>query len=278
MPWIVVVTLRGGLGNQMFQYAIGRAIAEKQGRTLVLDDLALRVDHAGRTKRAYALAPFGITVRLTSETALENDAPRAVVVQERRGFHPHVLEPHPAARLELHGFWQSERYFAAIAPLLREDFRLRPGPWDHAPWAARIAAARDAVCVHVRRQDYLTPAGASVGFVGRDYYSRALAGLARHVAAPQFFVFSDDLAWCRENLRFAHPHAFVVHDAPGDHTHLDFRLMTLCRHFVIANSSFSWWAAWLGSDPHKVVVAPKLWFSGDAEASQEIAPQSWLRA
>lgn len=275
---IVLMTLRGGLGNQMFQYALGQAIARKHGRMLVLDDLALRVDHPGRTRRAYALGAFDIEARLTSAAPIDGAAIRAVVAQERRGFRAEVLEPCPFALLQLQGFWQDERYFADIAHVLRGHFRMMPGPWESSRWRARIAAAPAAVCVHVRRQDYLTPAGAALGFVGRGYYARAVAAAAERIASPHFFVFSDDPAWCRENLRLAHPHAFVEHDgAAEDHVHTDFLLMTQCRHFVIANSSFSWWPAWLGTDPRKVVVAPKAWFRDSDADSEAVVPRDWLR-
>ncbi len=274
----VLVTLRGGLGNQMFQYAIGRSIAEKHGRRLFLDDLALRIDHPGRTRRAYALGAFNIKAELTSRARVEGCGIRAVLVQERRGFHEQVLKPCPLAQLELQGFWQDERYFLDIAHVLRAHFRMRPGPWESSRWQPLIAATPNAVCVHVRRQDYLTPQGGGIGFVGQEYYRRAIAAMARLVQDVRYFVFSDDIPWCREYLPLDHSHSFIEHDCgAGDHTCTDFSLMTLCRHFIIANSSFSWWAAWLGSDPRKIVIAPKVWFHDIPSDSDDIVPRAWFR-
>jgi glycosyl transferase family 11 len=273
---IVLVTLRGGLGNQMFQYAIGRSISEKHDRALVLDDLALRVDHPGRTKRSYALGVFNIDAKLTSEISIRRAANRAVIVQDRRGFHEHVLQPNLSVHLELHGFWQHERYFADIAHLLRDHFCMKPGPWDSSAWKPRIAAVPSAVCVHVRRQDYLTVS--TFGFVGREYYQRAAMTMADHVADAHFFIFSDDIPWCKANLSLDQPHSFVEHNGRADDsTYTDLSLMTLCRHFIIANSSFSWWAAWLGADPRKIVMAPKDWFRDIPSDSRDITPESWLR-
>jgi hypothetical protein len=275
-PRIVLVTLRGGLGNQMFQYAVGRSIAETHGRALVLDDLALRADHPGRTKRDYALGMLNIQAQLTSEKPIELAASRAVVVQPRRGFHDNVLCPNSSSQLELHGFWQDERYFADIAHLLRNDFRMKPGPWDHSEWEPRIAATRSAVCVHVRRQDYLT--SSTLDFVGQAYYERAVMAMAHRVTDAHFFIFSDDLAWCKDNLALRQPHSLVEHDThSGNSAYADLKLMTLCRHFIIANSSFSWWAAWLGTDPRKIVMAPQHWFHDVPSDSREITPPGWLR-
>ncbi|HEY8267835.1 MAG TPA: alpha-1,2-fucosyltransferase [Xanthobacteraceae bacterium] len=280
---MVLVTLRGGLGNQMFQYAIGRSIAEKHGRRLVLDDLALEVEHLGRTKRSYALGVFDIDAELTSQVQLEQvqlekAATQALLMQELRGFHQEVLNAHPEAQLQLQGFWQNEKYFADIAPLLRGQFRMKPGPWDASPWRPAIETDSSAVCVHVRRQDYLKEAGAALGFIGRDYYERATTAIARAVPDCHFFFFSDDIPWCKENLSLGFPSSFVAHsDQRGDFTYTDFRLMTLCRHFIVANSSFSWWAAWLGSDPRKIVIAPKIWFRELPFASADIVPAAWLR-
>jgi glycosyl transferase family 11 len=274
---IVVVTLRGGLGNQMFQYAIGRTIAEKQSRMLVLDDLALEVDHPERTKRRYELFAFEIQAALTSQTQINRNGIRAMIVQDRRGFHEDAIKPNSFPHLELHGFWQSENYFAEISGLLRDHFRMRPGPWNASPWQAQIAAAGNPVCIHVRRQDYLYP-DTSLQFVGREYYQNAVAMMKRDIPDCHFFIFSDDLPWCRENLRLDHPHSFVEHGKNhSDLTHVDFKLMTMCRHFIIANSSYSWWPAWLGTDPQKLVIAPMAWFADIPSDSTHIPPNNWLR-
>jgi hypothetical protein len=274
----VVVELRGGLGNQMFQYAIGRCIADTQARALFLDDLALARDHPRRTKRAYALHIFDIEAGLTSRTEWPEAPVRAVVTQQRRGFHEEVLKPAPFTEIYLKGFWQNAGYFAEVEPRLRRHFRFRPGPWHHSEWTAVIAGAPGAVCVHVRRGDYLDSAGAVFDSPGPRYYARAIEAMRRQVGEPHFFVFSDDLDWCERNLELDHPHSFVRHHGgPQDRTCEDFKLMTLCRHFIIANSSFSWWAAWLGSDPRKIVVAPAAWFRDVPSDSGDITPRPWQR-
>jgi Glycosyl transferase family 11 len=274
---IVVARLRGGLGNQLFQYAIGRAIAEMQGRILVLDDVALTADHPQRTKRQYELFAFEIQAELTSQVHIERNGFRTVIMENRRGFHHDVLKSNPFPHLELDGFWQNERYFCDIAGLLRNHFRMKPGPWDLSPWRREIAGIRNSICVHVRRTDYLYP-DTTVQFVGRAYYLDAIARMKRDVPDGHFFFFSDDLPWCRENLRLDHPHAFVEHGKKQSNLSLvDFNLMTMCRHFIIANSSYSWWPAWLSTDPEKIVIAPKTWFNDIPADSAAVTPQNWLR-
>jgi hypothetical protein len=142
---------------------------------------------------------------------------------------------------------------------------------------AQNIQATKAVCVHVRRGDYLTPKGQFLGFVGTDYYERAIALLKTKIDAPHFYVFSDDIDWCKQSLRFDSPHTFVETGENGeDTTEQDFQLMTLCRHFIIANSTFSWWAAWKGTrGTDDFVTAPHRWFSGPQRSSTDIIPSRW---
>lgn len=281
VPRAVVVRLRGGIGNQMFEYAVGRCVAEKHGRELFLDDLALREDPPGATKRLYSLDAFQIQAHLTSQKriAIGEEVPvLAQVVECRRGFHEVILAPSPYPCIYLQGFWQDERYFLEIQDLLRQEFRFRPGLWQESPWQSRITAEQSPVCVHVRRQDYLAKPGQRLGFIGKEYYDQAARLMAGKVGNAHFFVFSDDLPWCEENLTFSQPYSFVRHPGPpADHTVTDLRLMAMCRHFVIANSSFSWWAAWLGTDAEKVVIAPQRWYQISERDSKYITPPNWLR-
>jgi hypothetical protein len=274
----VVVELRGGLGNQMFQYAVGRSIAMKHGRSLVLDDMALRADHPGRTKRTYALDIFQLDVALTSDSGLPVSVLDGVILQRRRGFHGQVLEPCALPSMYLKGFWQHPGYFSAIEDRIRRDFRLRHGAAADSPYRPLVERAANVVGIHVRRTDYLTPAGATLGFVGPEYYAKAVAAMRRRVRDRHFLVFSDDLGWCRRHLSLQDPHTFVEHEgSPEGRLEADFGLMTLCRHFIIANSSFSWWAAWLGAVSDNVVVAPRAWFRDAPADSRDIVPAGWLR-
>lgn len=280
----IYARLFGGTGNQLFQYAAGRALADRLGCDLVLDaryvagsrdrgDCFAHFANA-RSRRAAGLPPskadgwlryglwrlFGRQPRFHRERGL--------------GFDPGFFDLPPGTYL--HGYWQSERYFAPIAAALRRDLTFTT-PLDaaNAEMAARIAAAPVPVACHVRRGDY-TAAGAYAA-CPPEYYRRAVARLNERLGGPlTCFVFSNDPAWTRVNLDLGQD--MVVVDINGEATgHFDLHLQSLCAHNVIANSTFSWWGAWLNPSPDKLVVAPKDWFAGGAPGNPDICPASWLR-
>ncbi len=279
-PRVVTVALAGGLGNQMFQYAAGRAVAERDQRALVLDDRILSRRLPGVTPREYALDIFKIDAPLVSQLdpAEVHGAPAPFLIAERnQRVGPEIFARNECPHIYLYGVWHSEKYFRGIAGRLRADFRLRPCAAGDS-WAEAIASSAMPVCLHVRRGDYLGQAGKHMGFIGEDYYRRAVDRIAEQVARPEFFIFSDDIAWCEQNLRLDYPQSFVRHAASAEAcTALDLGLMMQCRHFIIANSSYSWWAAWLAPNPQKVVVAPAQWFCDERYDATDIVPEEWLR-
>jgi len=286
----VIVRMMGGLGNQLFQYAAGRTLALATGRGLLLDTSAYREDRL----RAYQLDRFAIAAR----PLRRGDVPffrlrrsRLGAILPRRSRVEIVRERFPArvpvwperGRVSdagtpyLIGYWQSERYFAAAADTIRRELRLRK-PADRANAATlESITGCDAVALHVRRGDYVSNPAATAyhGLCGLDYYQAAIRRLCESVAQPHFFVFSDDLDWVRENLDTGHPTTWVGDNA--DTPWEDLRLMAACRHFIVANSSFSWWGAWLGEWPGKQVIAPARWFQADHGGEGEIVPAAWLR-
>nr|WP_245168268.1 alpha-1,2-fucosyltransferase [Desulfobaculum xiamenense] len=179
----------------------------------------------------------------------------------------------------LDGYWQSERYFAAASSTVAKELTLaEPQDARNAELAARILSS-DSVSVHVRRGDYVhdpTLAGLYAE-LSPDWYRRAALMAASGLAAPEFFVFSDDPDWVRGHLDFGHPLTVVDHNAGAPLA--DMRLMSLCGRHVIANSSFSWWGAWLDRRPGAVVLAPAKWF-GPRRARRRIDdlyPATWRR-
>jgi hypothetical protein len=301
----VVVCLFGGLGNQMFQYAAGRSLAIRTGSRLLLDATGFTLPQA---RRAYALDGYPLAAEARFDgyghpprtssvrfpaAKLHRWIDRAARLLRARNipigrmagehtfsvfnensfdFDPRMRECGP--RTYLVGYWQSERYFADIAGLVRQELTyLRAPDAANAQWLARIRAA-NAVCVHVRRGDYLLAAHfRHHGLCSADYYRRAIRLMRERVAAPQFFVFSDDWPWCREHL--AAPDMVVVDANQPEAGQDELRLMAACRHHVIANSSLSWWAAWLGTTPGQVVVAPTPWFTHRSE-TPDLLPAGWV--
>jgi hypothetical protein len=163
----------------------------------------------------------------------------------------------------LNGYWQSRRYGEGAAEVIRSELRLiRPPSAANQAWLARIQSAATAVALHVRRGDYLNVGTESTLVCARSYYDKALRHMRERLGDPQVFVFSDDIPWCRDAFS-ALDVAFVDVNGPDDATE-DLRLMAACRHHIIANSSLSWWGAWLARHPEQVVIAPQPWWNDPA--------------
>lgn len=289
---MISVRLAGGLGNQMFQYACGRALARRSGHELVLDTTLLHRPEL-TMPRPYGLGVFRLAARLATPAELAEQPSALERLKARLGLRvasgwnllnePHFhftpgLFPAQFQRLALLGFWQSEKYFCDHADIIRRDFSLRP---EHAVRldTALLERMRSAasISLHIRRGDYVTDASTSHihGVCPPDYYRRAATQLAAQVRAPEFFVFTDDPAWARENLKLDFPQHLVSDGSWQDFEELI--LMSHCRHHIIANSSFSWWGAWLDPRPDKLVCAPKAWFQHSPNDTRDLVPAAWHR-
>jgi hypothetical protein len=174
------------------------------------------------------------------------------------------------------GYWQSERYFEGLEEALRHELAPRRALTAGAAALREQIEAAGGVSVHVRRGDFARnpEAHRAHGTCSPDYYRRAMSLLDDRMGGPQYFVFSDDPAWVVENLR--HSRLTVVSQA-GIAPVEELTLMTHCRAHITANSSFSWWGAWLGRNPAKAVIAPKTWFADPTLRSEDIVPDVWLR-
>jgi hypothetical protein len=298
---MVIVRLMGGLGNQMFQYAAGRRLSLVRATELKLD-LAFLLDRRPRENfvfRDYNLGIFNVKENFASpqETAphtgnyanafrrLVFKAQKAAGVKHRpylreRYFHFDADLLNAPGNIYLDGYWQSEKYFQDVADVIRKDFAFKTPLLSSGSDISEIASqiqASGSVCLHVRRGDFVeNPVTAQFhGFVGMGYINRAVATVAAKINQPRFFVFSDDIEWCRANIRLDYPTTVVGQADRGREFGNDFRLMTLCRHFIISNSAFGWWAAWLGGHPGKIVVAPEQWFASSPHSTRDLFPASW---
>lgn len=198
------------------------------------------------------------------------------IVRERNfGFDPSILDA--PAHCYLQGYWQSFKYFEAIEPVIRQEFTVSGNLSErNAEMADRILGKR-AVSVHIRRGDYASNEQTNRyhGTCSPEYYYAAEKLLRNRVGDLHLFVFSDDPKWASENLRFSSPTVIISHNAP-DRGHEDLRLMTMCHHHILANSTFSWWGAWLSKHTHKVVIAPKKWFREAGHSTEDLIPKSWI--
>lgn len=289
----VISQIIGGLGNQMFQFAVGRALSIAYDTPLLLDigDFTKYRLHQGfELARVFSCPvtlaePQDISAvlgwqssrlarRIFSRPSLRFLRNRHFMVEPHFHYWPgicNILLPN-----YLMGYWQSERYFADVAQIIRTDFTFRqPMSSRNLELAEEIGLA-NAVSLHVRRGDYVSDpkTTATNGVCPPSYFDTAIRYISTRVTAPHFFVFSDDMEWVRANLHIDHPRHYVDHNR-GSESYNDMRLMSLCRHHIIANSSFSWWGAWLNPRDDKMVIAPKKWFANSND-SKDLFPSGWV--
>lgn len=297
-PARVATQLLGGLGNQLFQYAAGRALAQRLGARLVLDgtshhaqfrpivldrfaiDAEIVRDAAGRPRRRYFRIPGALGRRLTDSfhdyfpRTYRIDGHRFNVFGERQLFTYDPTFETLSGSAYLIGYWQSYRYFEDAADQIRREIRpAHPPSEENRMWLSRIEAC-NSVCLHVRRGDYLGGEADSPVVCGPSYYGDAMQHVSRSLAAPKLFVFSDDIPWCRTAFA-GRDVEFVDSNGPDDAID-DLRLMAACRHHIIANSSLSWWGAWLAHHPEQVVIAPQPWLPG-THSDRDLLPPRWIK-
>jgi hypothetical protein len=270
---MITTILQGGLGNQMFQYAMGLEQARRYDTTLRLDISALRYD----SMRRFNLDLFA---GVEEPTVLE---PQTADIHEQGLPYNGALQQSITPRSTLKGYWQSERYFPNVAADLRQKFVPRdPLPEFFIPRLLEkvVAAGKLATFLGVRRTDYVKKQDFH-GVLPEAYYTRAIQILTYRLgSAPIVFVFSDEPEWCKANLKLPVP--FIVagsYNWTTPHNRgredADIYVMSKCSNAIIANSSFHWWGAWLG--PQQNVIAPKQWFTTTAEDSSDIVPSRWIQ-
>jgi hypothetical protein len=288
---MIIVKLMGGLGNQMFQYATGRRLAHVHEADLKIDLSWFGSIMAGDTVRRYELAAFAIEEHVASSEELRRFRKNSLFARFRHILHfatdRHIYEKHyhfdpDILRLPdnvyLEGYWQCPRYFSDIRNILLQEFTMRSGP-DHENqvMGARIART-ESVSVHVRRGDYVSnqATGNYHGVCSLEYYRTAIEIISASVKQPHFFIFSDDSTWAEENLSWIAPGTVISQNSP-DKGYEDMRLLRLCKHHIVANSSFSWWGAWLSEHAGKIVIAPRQWFKDPKIDTSDLVPVTWKR-
>ena len=294
---MVIVNLKGGLGNQMFEYAAGRSLAVKLHDELKLDTVSLLDRNPVQNKifRDFDLDIFpninaGIATkeevqRLKSNSGLFSKLyftrklqSRTRYFKEKKFSYQREFEQLDG-NVYLDGYWQSEKYFKNIEDIIRNDFTLLPFSIPKNLALSQELAEMHSVCINVRRGDFVNNPNSSKhhGFVGLEYILASVHRLSQTVHEPNFYVFSDDISWCKENIRLDFPMVFVDHSHAGHKFSEYLHLMSLCHHFVIPNSSFAWWAAWLCQRPGKIVITPKKWFNEGPQDTSDLIPSDWIR-
>lgn len=259
----MMIRLTGGIGNQMFQYAYGRSlsIARNKGFNYFF------VHYSGDTNRNFQLNVFNITGHKTNSfiPGLIVKLVYALKIKQ------HVVQ---------YGYWQSEKYFKKNENTIRKDFTFKNKPTGNNLKLLKKIKSLDSVSIHVRRGDYANDKKTNKfhGILSAKYYKKAIEVISGKVKNPVYFIFSDDIEWCKDNFRYLDK-VFFVEGNIGNKDYEDMRLMSNCKHNIIANSSFSWWGAWLNVNPDKIVIAPKKWFldkKAQEEIGKEIVPKTWI--
>jgi hypothetical protein len=296
---MIISRLEGGLGNQMFQYAAARRLSEKHLTPLKLDITGFETQKHRRYKLLYfniwehLATAQEITELIGDSTFHERLAAKIgrklgfyqsaagfyqkgwVFKEEYFHFNPDLLDAPYQVYME--GFWQSEKYFLDIADLLRQEFTLKyPQPPIFHQILEEINNATS-VSLHVRRGDYIDdPNNLLLSACSLDYYRSAIKYISEHVCQPHFFIFSDSPDWVRENLCLNFSKTIVSYNNLL-HDYEELYLMSQCQHHIIANSSFSWWGAWLNPKNNKAVVAPSQWFRNSDINTKDLIPETWIR-
>ena len=187
----------------------------------------------------------------------------------------HELLNQPVNYAIYDGWWQSECYFKKESKALRNTFSFKTGILEKSKSMFEQIQESNAICLNVRRTDFLK--NDVLNTTNLAYFERAAQYLAERIEDPHFFVFTDDLPWCRKNIKLKHPVTFVSHDLKGEKFGNYLQLMKSCQHFIIPNSSFAWWAVWLNENQNKMVVAPQKWFNDSSINTSDLIPSTWIR-
>ena len=295
---MIVIKLRGGLANQMFQYALGRHLCIINKVPLYLDLVHYSDEQTEeKTIRDFGLNVCNIQAKIASEQQI-NDAKgwfnnplkrkvntlfnkskpyyKVNILKEHQiGFDENILKAPKNCYVQ--GFWQSENYFEEIRDIILKDLSFKVEPIGANLNYLNEIKDCNSVSIHVRRGDYVNSKHYQNihEVLTVNYYNKAIKTILDSIKDPVFYVFSDDPVWVKQNLKSEYKMVFVDHNM--DTPHEDIRLMQYCKHNIIANSTFSWWAAWLNNNPDKIVVAPDKWYKKVDLENPDITPCSWIK-
>lgn len=293
-----IVKLNGGLGNQMFQCAFAVALGRKWQEEVFFDFSYFKETAQGNVIiRPYELGVFNVDCK----PALDEDLKQIIDKSERTLFEKvawdwfkikkykpqtnilrqksaYVFEKKFLSKSDFYyydGYFQNEKYFKQCRNELLKSFSLKEPLDEQNLEVLEQIKKTNSVSIHVRRGDYvnLESANSLHGVCPLDYYEIAIEYIAKRVKNPHFYVFSDDIDWVRTNLKINYPYTVV--DFNQERCHFDLELMKNCKHNIVANSSFSWWGAWLNENPEKIVISPKTWLA--CKQKCDIIPSGWIR-
>jgi len=287
--------LQGGLGNQMFQYAAAKALAQHYQVNLSIDSSWFSYPPLGITKRNLDLSYLNISCKdITSSPPTKHKSKLALLLGSYLPYGPIVkiqrnafnfnkslfrLKNLKGRDLNLIGYWQSYKYFEKIRPILLSEFKTKNSIAEHYQSYLEQIRSSDSVMLHIRRGDYVnSPSAAKFhGVLPLSYYQQAIEALLLNQPNAHFFIFSDNLPWAKEALPKDLKITFVENSLQADAAAQELQLMYECQHHIIANSSLSWWGAWLKKDCSGLVFAPNRWISDSSLDLSNLLPANWQR-
>lgn len=292
---MIIVKLMGGIGNQLFQYATGRALALKHNTDLKFDLTLLNEDPENKyTKRNFELNHFNTSCNIADSNDIEKFTKLSFLKKVLRKISPSLKSkyfyasqngfvfderfPQFHKNTYLDGYWQSEKFFFEIRNELLNDLTVKNAINNNVKNTEQLILNSNSVSLHIRRGDYVADKGASEfhGTLPLSYYNDAMKYLNGKFKNLKVFIFSDDMDWVKNNLKLTNECVYVDFNKNEDSV-FDIYLMSLCNHNIIANSSFSWWGAWLNQHNDKIVIAPKQWFADKSLNTKDLIPENWLK-
>ena len=290
---MISICLKGGMGNQMFQYAFGLKLAHELNTELKLDLSSLLDRSKGDfVYRDYDLPVFDVENKFlvspsflktfykirssTLSKILRNQIKKNknYIREDQFHFQPELLEK-PINETIYEGWFQSPKYFEGIEDKVREHFKFRNKILPESQSLYHEIKSTNSICLNVRRTDFLKVD--NLNTTSKEYFLESAQEMASRVDNSNFFIFSDDVSWCRENIKLDFPSKIVDYNHKGFKFSNYMQLMSACKHFIIPNSSFAWWAVWLNQDPTKIVIAPKNWFNDSSIDTSDLVPAEWIR-
>jgi hypothetical protein len=283
---MIITEINGGLGNQLFQYAAGLSLSLRHQTPL---KIAVQFKNAD-TLRSLGLSHFNLNLieathedvnQLYSGSAVDSAIqailpPQFKHVYKEKHFAYQSGFEKLGSNVYLKGYWQSERYFSTIANQVNEVFTLQPQYYSNVLSLIEEIKQTESVSIHVRKGDYLLhPYSDYYASLESAYYNNAIAAIQVDLQPLKLFVFTDDPKWVKENLALSIPYT-LISEAQTTSMYEDFQAMLSCKYHIIANSSFSWWTAWLSEREGKKVIAPKEWFKNGPSHTADLIPKTWL--
>lgn len=290
---MVIVQIKGGLGNQLFQYAAGKSLAVHNNTELKLDISAYENITENTTYRRFELPYFNIdNICIASHAEINQFKSQHLILKlfekflklrhkrkvYKEGFFCMDTNFFKAiSNIYLQGYWQSEKYFIQYEKDIRKSFTIQENFTQHLSIKATLIKNQPCIAVHIRRGDYVQPTLQEYhGLLDASYYKTAINYLLSIIPEAKLYFFSDDPVWVKENIQVQSDFEFISGNLTRNHIE-DFYLMSQCKYNIIANSSFSWWAAWLNNNPNKIVIAPKKWFNKANHNTSDLIPNTWIR-